>query len=261
VGLGLAALAALLILLPGFCFTYGFGRVSNPASPSTIIDQHVTVALVISLAWAIFAHLIFLAISFEWATWMHVAPPDPSLILPVLAGDTEHADGVKAIESVREHYFPISAYFLAVSAGSKYLGQLANLLWPKAKGGPADWHALLSGDDVDFIVLTSDGKIDDTCYLFTGVLGDFFVGPSGRLERIVLRYAARRAFSGADALIPRGHPLGDGWVEIPGEYLVLNLTEQTTVNVDYFFFEDDDFGPVQGDEDPEEDPAADEVGD
>jgi hypothetical protein len=241
VGFGLAALAALLLLLPGFLFVVGFGRTPSPSSPSTIIDQQVSVGLLIALAWLLFAHPFFLGLACLWA-WVFNAPyPDPSLILPMLAGDTDttHAAAADAISSVRSHYVAICGYFLVASVGSWFLGRWFNEIWPTRTGGPADWSSLLRAKGVDFVVLTVDGKIDDTCYLFTGILRDFFVGPTGRLERVVLSYAARRPFSGEESKIPRGHPLGDGWIEIPGEYFVLNLTEQTTVNVDYYYFGDD----------------------
>lgn len=236
-GLGLSALAAIVVLLPGFAFIIGLGRISSPSAPSTFLDQHVSVGLVLSVVAALLAHTLALPFAAIAAAIFGLGEPDPTKALPLLAGNVQVGNGQADSNALGDHPLAVAIYFSTVTICSWLLGRTVARLFPVARPG---WHQLLrpAEDNVDFVVLTVDGQIDGVCYLFTGIVSDFFIDGSGRLVRVTLSYAARRAFSGPESKIPRGHYLGDGWVEIPGEFLVLSLSETATVNVDYFYIDE-----------------------
>jgi hypothetical protein len=81
---------------------------------------------------------------------------------------------------------------------------------------------------------------------------EFSVGKDGNLERVVLPYAIKKPLppykkKSADGVPPEQAPpdassgpeLNDGWTEIPGEILVLQLKDSKTVNLDYFYEEEE----------------------
>lgn len=234
-GLGLSALAAILLLAPGLAFIVGLGRLASSAGPSTGIDQHVSIALLAATVASLFFHGAALTVASGWCWLFSLPDPDPSQVLALLAGKGD-APGFRAAEaSFSAHPISIAWYFLATTVVAWRVG----LRFSRSVRVRDPWYLLLRPDDpeVDFVVLTVNVQIDDCCHLFTGLLQDFSTSSDGKLERIVLSYAARRRYSGPESVAPRGHPLGNGWIEIPGEFLVINLDPLATINVDYFYID------------------------
>jgi hypothetical protein len=171
------------------------------------------------------------------------------ITLALLSGDLKTAWGKAGVQSLAEFPLRISAYFLTTTAIAWAAGILANRvirLRPRAS-----WAELLRPKEVSFVWLTTEVQLDGTCYLFAGPVQEFSVGRDGNLERVVLPYAIKKPLPPQKKKPTDGAPpeqaqqeassapeLNDGWTEIPGEILVLQLKESKTVNLDYFYEEE-----------------------
>ncbi len=253
-GLGLSALAAMVLLLPGIAFVLSLNRLLNPASPPSPFEQHFSVGLLLAIGAAMVLHLIGLAMAFV-PYWMGMAGrPSPSFALLLLAGDLKAAGAAQALAAVERYPFHIGGYFLLVSALGIAAGQLVNRRFPARLH--ASWADLLdhvdeSGKRPDLAVFTTEVVHGAATWLYSGYLDDYSTDRDGRLERVVLRgYAARRLLAAeeeAELLDDPTYVPPTRWVEIPGEIFVLQMAQARTVNVDFFFdVEDDDAQELAG---------------
>lgn len=236
-GLGLAVISALLFLLPGIAFAFGLTKIHSRSKPSAApFDQHFSPTVVLVVVAAAVAHGLVIAI---WNSALGWSPQvDASQSLPLLAGDLKSPVGELAVRSVAEHPLRIGMYFLALTAAWGWLGKFLNQFIRDRNR--ATWYNLLRpGDDkADFVWLTVDLKLDDSCYLFAGIVREFDVATDGLLTRVVLSDAVRRPLH-CDAKARIAPGTDDGWTEIPGEYLVLQMEHVRTLNVDYIFVEEE----------------------
>jgi hypothetical protein len=239
-GLGLAVLVALVVLLPGIAFVLGATRLHSPSGPSTPFDQHFSVGLITALLASIVFHTLALSVCLFFAKLGLTTSTDPAQVLPLLAGDVQSPLAGQSIESVRNNAIEIGLYFSLVTVFAWLGGKVFNRALPKRR--TASWYDLLkpSADNPDFVVITVDLKLDSECYLFSGVVREFSVGRTGMLERVVLVYATRRTLHTRATPSAGMNVLEGGWIEIPGEYLVLQMQDARTINVDYFYMDSEE---------------------
>ncbi|WP_256776793.1 MULTISPECIES: hypothetical protein [unclassified Stenotrophomonas] len=194
--------------------------------------------------------------------WPSSHRPDLLSVIQLLGGHT--APAAAAPRALSEHPFCVGGYVVACTALMWGLGKFVNRRMTKKD--PADWYQLLRPADVDFVVLTADFTMGGQVILFKGVVLEFRTSRSGDLERVVLGIAARKPLAIAGLPPPEAHPeevdknddddagrsLGHGWIEIPGEKVVLQMRDAKSVNLDYFWA---DYNP------PEPEPEGDGDGD
>jgi len=246
-GLGLSALTALLLLLPGIAFVFGLARLWSPSSRRSPFEQQFSAGLLIAIAAALVLHA--LGITLAQAThamgWSHA--PAPSYALILLAGDLKAAGAADALQSIESHSLRVAVYMVTIIAIGLQAGRYANRFLPAQMR--AEWAALLeapigAGSAGGFAVLTTDVVHGDSVWLYSGYLDDFMVDREGRLDRVVFRgFAARRRFDDEAVAEPVDDPTfvpRERWTEIPGEIFVLQMAHARTVNVDYFFEDDDE---------------------
>lgn len=246
-GLGLSALTALLLLLPGIAFVFGLNRVLSPASPPSPFAQHFSVELIFAIFAAVFLHLLGVALVHGMALLGWSSFPAAAHALLLLAGDLKAPAASAALRGVENHPIGIGFYFLLLTLAGYGLGRLVNRLVPRRSH--SDWAELLSGrfenadGQIAFVVLTTEVFHGDATWLYSGYLDDYLVDREGRLERVVFRgYAARRLLRADEADEPQDDPTfvaPPRWTEIPGEIFVLQMSNARTINVDYFFEEED----------------------
>lgn len=103
--------------------------------------------------------------------------------------------------------------------------------------------------------LTTDMQIGGVAHLFAGMLKDFKVSADGELERVVLIGAVRRTLkrpSQEEMNSGEESYQSGGWIPIPGEYVILKMSSSNTVNVDYWYLEEEKPDP-EADEDESSD--------
>lgn len=235
-GLSLGVLTALLVLLPGIAFAFGLTKLHAPGKPTPKpFDQYFSPLLILVLIAAIVLHGLWMVVWNLWSGWTGLLV-DPGQVLPVLAGDVKAPAGDAVIHSLSAYPLRIGFYFLSITLFGFVAGKFSNRFFRDRHS--ATWYSLLHPKDADFIWLTADIKLDSECYLIAGIVDEFNVSPDGKLERVVLRAATRRPLHCDQAARER---LGtvDGWTSIPGEFIVLQMEHARTINVDYFYINED----------------------
>lgn len=243
-GLTLAVLVGLLALMPGAAFVFGLTRLHSPTSPTTTLDQHFSVGLLVALLSALVVHGLAIAL----LRWCPVPQPELSYALALLGGDLELAAAKDAVASVSEYPVRIATYFVLSTMLAFAAGRALNGALPVRR--TASWYELLKPDGWDFVVITADIELNGSCYLFSGVVSEFSISKCGNLERVVLVYAGKKFLSEAGKDSPPtvsgdggAKDLGHGWVEIPGEFMVLKMAHALTINCDYFTLDGSDSVP------------------
>lgn len=234
-GLSLSVLVALCFLLPGMASVLGYSRLHSPDSPPTALDSHLSFGLIIALASALVLHATWF-VGIEAITLLAGWPtPSVSQFVALLSGSPDqNPEFGKALESLQRYPMRITGYFLTIGVIAWHLGRMLNRrMRPNAS---ASWYDLLHPNDPDFVWLTLDVHLDGTCFLFAGIARQISVDKTGTLERVVLANALKRPLH-PDANAKRATP-SDRWVEIPGEFVVVQAKDITTVNVDYLYLED-----------------------
>jgi hypothetical protein len=75
------------------------------------------------------------------------------------------------------------------------------------------------------------------CYVVRGFVSDFFVKPTGELDRIVLEFADRRPLEADRDVSATDAP--ERYYQIEGDSFVLRYSEAITLNVQYVKFGDE----------------------
>ncbi|KAB8315367.1 hypothetical protein SD81_032515 [Tolypothrix campylonemoides VB511288] len=249
-GLGLSALTALLLLLPGVAFVYGLNRLLSPNRPPTALDQHFSFGFIAALAAATALHLVGLLLGYAAAAVFAGPAPVPAHALVMLAGQVDGVDAEAALRGVADHPFRVGAYFLGLSALGFAAGRATDR-W-LAPREPAVWNDLLgrqAGTDVEFVVLTAEVTHAGRAYLYTGFLSEYRVARDGVLERVVFRGNVARRPLESDAHASTALAT---WTPIPGEAFVLQMRDVRTVNIDIYYAveegpDDDDDAVLDGD--------------
>jgi hypothetical protein len=228
----------LIYVLPGILFVFGLTRLFSPKEPSPF-DGQISTGIALAIPAALLMHVIWLGIAHLLALWPGLPKPQVSDALTLLLGDSRSNPTTDAIASAARHWFWIGAYFLTLFVFSFSTGKFANTRLKARRR--ADWFDLLS-KKADMIWLTTDMEIGGVAYLFAGMLHDFKLSPDGELERVVLLGTVRRTLkrpSEQDMAVADENYQDGGWVPIPGEYVVLKMSATNTVNLDYWYLEED----------------------
>lgn len=230
-GLSLSVLIALVLILPGAAFVFGLTRLYSPKSPSTMLDEHVSVGLALLVLATLLIHSTWYSVIAASMAQFGWPRPDVSQLFALLGGDVTSELGLASLSSLRDYPARIAWYFISVTALAWIAGKSLNRQIRKKES--ASWHDLLRPDGVEFVWLTTDVELGDQCFLFAGPVKQFSIAKDGSLERVVLAYAVKKPLNqGIDS---EGVIVTDGWTEVPGEFLVLQMVEARTINVDYFF--------------------------
>lgn len=259
-GLSLSVLIALVLLLPGAAFVFAVTRLHSPTAPSTGLEQQLSLSLAVALLAAIVAHVVGLLV-LQAVVWLvpSLHRPDLVAVIQLLGGHTSPA-AAQAPRALGEHPVCIGAYICLVTAAMWFAGKRANKMLQDRE--QADWFRLLRPEGVDMVVLTADFVMGGQTVLYKGIVKEFRIAKTGDLERVVLVIAGRKPLAAASLPVPvngavdadqptlteeqqePARSLGHGWVEIPGEAVVLQMKDAKTVNLDYFWTPDAAAGNV-----------------
>jgi len=213
------------------------GQRANDAPLGETVLQGVAFAAVLHLIWLGAARL------FGWV---------PSLRDVLLLIGTDSFAQSLAIERVAAHQYAVFAYFLtillgpmALAPGVRRFAERHGWHLPESRlfrifGIDAPWYYLLrvhaaqqGADALVAAVVNFGGR----CYVVRGFVADFFVTPSGELDRIVLEFADRRALEADRAAGDAEEP--ERYYQIEGDSFVLRYSESITLNVQYVKFGDE----------------------
>lgn len=240
-GLSLSVLVALYLLLPGIAFYFALSRLHRSNKPSTALDQQVSVGLAIS----VFASVVLQAAGYSIAELLHYAiayipSPDPGSTLLLLSGTVTGPLGARAIAAAASTPGLLAIYVVLLT----FAGARAGRSWNKRfrRSRDADYYELLHKAGVAFTVVTVDVQIGSNCFLYSGIAVEFSTTSDGSLARVVLEGTLRKPHP-YEAPVPPDE--NNGWVDIPGEFCVLQLKSCNTVNVDYWYT-DEDGGSLPG---------------
>lgn len=228
-GLSLSVLVGLVIILPGAAFVFGLSRLHSPTTPTTVLDQHLSVGLAITVLATIALHAGWLALFRTVCVNFDLPLPSVAHALALMSGDTTTDVAKAASAGVSDNPVRIAAYFITLTIFAWYSGKAANRRWRSKPN--ASWFELLRPKGAVFVWLTADLQIGSQCYLYAGVVDQFSIAKDGRLERVVLEHAVRRPMQ--RSVTNDGEAVG--WDQIAGEFCVLQMTTANTINLDYFF--------------------------
>lgn len=248
-------LFALVLLLPGFILRFSYARGSwgwaSPASMRRLSDD-----LAFGVVFAIVLHSCWL-----WFVSALGYAPDPRAVLAWMGGTFGPNNALlpEVLDALSGNYGAIAGYFLSLMLVAWILGHLAHRtvrglrLDHRTKLFRFDnfWYYMLRGEVLLFRENTSeeveqpDGVYlsavvthSSKSYLYRGLVYDFTFDEKGVLDTIVLTDAHRRELS-QDQPPPGGVPIpheeDPRYYDIRGEYLVLQYSKITTLNLDYFW--------------------------
>lgn len=244
-GFSLSVLVALTVLMPGAAFVFGLSRLHSPTSPTTMLDQHISLGLLLTVLTAFLGHGVAIYLLGLLSALWDFPAVDVAQVAALLAGDVKEESGTAALDSLRLYPARIALYFSSLTVLMWRAGKWTNTRLKSRK--TASWFDLLRPAGASFVVITTDLQLDGQCFLYSGVVKEFSVAKSGNLERLVLAFSARKPLSKAGVPVVEdgeevGSPksLGHGWLEIPGEFVVLQMTAAQTINLDYFFEDEEE---------------------
>jgi uncharacterized protein DUF6338 len=231
----LSAVVVFLLLAPGFAFRSRYRRIERTsldyAPFGEVVLHGVVFAAVFHLVWLAAARL------FGWV-------PNLGDLLLLLASDPNSQ--AEAIRRVGAHQYAVFLYFLTILFAPFFLAPALRRLaesrgWnlPESRlyrffGIEAPWYYLLrvqaARRDADALV-AAVVNFGGRCYVVRGFVADFFVSPTGELDRIVLELADRRPLE-ADPQGQGGEP-DPQYYSIEGDFFVLRYSEAITLNVQY----------------------------
>jgi hypothetical protein len=259
-------LFALVLLLPGFILRFSYARGSwgwaSPASMRRLSDDlafGVVFSIVLHSTWL----LVVSALGFE---------ADPRAILAWMGGNFGPNNALlpEVLEALRGNYQAMAGYFLSLFVVAWMLGHLAhrvvrrlrldhrtklfrfNNFWYYMLRGEVLLFAENSSEEVeqpDGVYLSAVVTHSSKSYLYRGLVYDFTFDETGALDTIVLTDAHRRELA-QDAASQDGLPIphedDPRYYDIRGEYLILQYTSITTLNLDYFWLTEAPEGVAAG---------------
>lgn len=248
------AFAIFLLLLPGAVARYSYSRGSwgwsSPTSMKSVLDEAayaVFFSILLNSAWVIASGLIG-------------KPIDLRILISLLAPGSSEASDATA-NAVGSDLPYVLLYFGSLLPLSAVLGYFAHVL---VRARQLDhrfrvlrfnnyWYYLLTGEmalfpnskmglpKVDGVYLSAVVDCQIGSVLYRGIVKDFTFDSSGRLDTILLIEAERRLL--AEDYRPEGRAEGAGadgrYYSIVGDLFVLKYVEIKTLNLDYFYFEDE----------------------
>lgn len=249
------ALLIFLLALPGLILRYtysrGFFRDKSPVSFRPITDE-IGYSVVIAASLHLVACVVVTNIGFSInlrAAWI--------LLTGSYGKDNQDFDA--AIGAFTEFPLEVCFYFLALFAFSALLGYSIHFLIRKCHLDLKyqslrfrnEWFYLLTGEilqydeeeedrrAVDGTYLSGIVHQGDKCYLYRGIVQDFYFDYQGNLDRVVLVAAQRREI-GADRTTQERTERPDEdprYYNIEGKYFIIRYSEIKTMNINYFRLE------------------------
>jgi hypothetical protein len=265
--LALPALIIFALLLPGIIYRYTYARGpwswANPTSLRTISDE-----LAYSVILAVGLHSVWVSLSRALGYYVDFAAliaflsgnfgKDSSLLLPSIAAFAAHQASV-------------ATYFLSIYAGSATLGILSHAvvrltgldLRTRSLRFENQWYYLLTGEVLGFANGIPFDQLPSGVYvsaiidqgkesiLYWGIVEDFSFDAEGELDRLILSLAHRRPLHSdrestdptrtmpIDSRIPNRPDEDERYYEIRGDYLVIRYADVRTINLEYFWVEEE----------------------
>ena len=253
-----------MLILPGALYRYGYARGpwgwESAISIRTFSDE-----LAYSAIAAVGLHCFWLAIvsllgySADFAAWISLLSGNfgkDSYLLVTVA--REGAD----------HGFAIATYFWSLFGFAGALGILAHVavrfwhldLWTTWFRFENYWYYLLRGEILGFNVPRAEVKLPDGVYvsavveqakesfLYWGILYNFGLNSNGELDRLLLVLAHRRPLSKdrhlGQSLDETSGLVDERFYEIRGDFLLVRYDQVKTLNLDYFWLEEDETVPA-----------------
>lgn len=253
--IALPAFVAFLLLLPGFIFRARFKlaeRTSLDFSPFGRVAAD-------AILWAIFAHLLWLFLSF----FIFSQRFEPAVLLKLLSSAPTSQS--EAISAVGRDVGWIASYFgslflAALVAPGVLRSQIAKHRLDRGTARfssifrfhDAPWYYLLTGADFsqeekpDLIMISAIVEVAKDAVLYVGVLDDFFFDSDGNLDRLILQSVARRPLSAdKNTASPEGSATDERFYDIDGDSFVLRYQDVKTLNVQYVKLTTAESGPEQ----------------
>jgi hypothetical protein len=248
------ALLAFVFLLPGIILRFSYARGSwgwsSPISMRRLSDDFAYGAV-----FSIALHTLWLGL----ASLLGFRP-DLKSVLALMAGNFGPNNEFlpAALEAFSANFPRIAGYFLTIYAASAILGHLGHRLvrairldhktklfrfnnyWFYMLRGEVLLFAENSAEEVeepDGVYLSAVVSQSSKSYLYRGLVCDFTFDEDGKLDTIVLADAHRRDLmeDAADDGIPVHHDEDPRYYDIKGDYLILQYSRITTLNLDYFW--------------------------
>ena len=233
----LPAILLFLIVLPGFLFRTRFKRAEQTSLDYSPFGRVVAEGFL----WAFALHLVWVTIAHGFGQSVH-----PATLVGLLSSSPELQ--AEAARDVSASASPLVVYFATLYAFATLLPtalRAAISHWRLDRSearlsglfrfNDAPWYYLLTGADFepdeepDYIAVAAIVDVAGTAYLYVGILADFFFGPDGQLDRMVLESVARRPMAR-----DKGDADEDRFYDVEGDYFVIRYAEVITLNVKYF---------------------------
>lgn len=251
-GLSLSVLITIILLLPGAAFVFAAPRLHNQSKPAGPLDQYVSFNLALMICVSAGLHALFYWLRVHKVEAHGGLVPDLHAAFALLAGAIDKPDGIRAINQIQQHPVAIPAYLFGLTS----LGWSLGVVWNRVvldEQDHASWYDLLRPEDVAFVWLTAEIAIGKETYLYAGKVDDFHLSKDGALDRVSLVGALRKKMDFVDGRSD-GTPL-NGWQAIPGELCVIQLKNNNTINLDYWFL-GEGTGETEADPVPDDDDDA-----
>lgn len=235
----LPAILLFVIVLPGFLFRSRLKRAEQTSLDYSPFGRIVTE----SFLWAFALHLVWIAIARIAGEVVHT-----DTLVGLFSSSPELQ--VAATHDVSRSAPRIVAYFASLYAFAFVVPtalRAAISHWRLDRSDArfssifrfdqAPWYYILTGadfepgDEPDYIAIAAIVEVAGTAYLYVGLLADFFFGPDGQLDRMVLESVARRPMA-RDKNVDEAD--GNRFYDVEGDYFVIRYSEVVTLNVKYF---------------------------
>lgn len=245
-GLVLSALVLFCLLIPGFIFQFRYYRsAAEKWTTSDNINTTTPRALLIAVLFSLPMHAVWgFLISWIDSFWIPIGRINFNDLILLLTGNVLPNGSSTFLQLNHLLLWKITAYLSSQAWVAFLLGNLAattaeSIGWNKlvalgARG--AFWHRTLGfpESDPDGIVVSLAVPVCGTTYLYYGLLHEYELDVDGNLQRVVLQAAGRRALAADKNTEP---------YFIPGEYFIVNCRNVDTVDIDYFWLDDDAEAP------------------
>lgn len=235
------ALIIFLLLLPGFIFHSFFYTEGNtlldyqPFSRKTILCFIFNFSL--HFLWIFFIWLFGYTINFE--------------VLISLLATQQNSYFHIALEIISLHILSISSYFFSLYIFSGLFAYWAGKLIRKYKLDKtikflrieSSWYYFFEGYDCknkpNAVSVSATIEQGNECYLYEGILVDFFLDNKGEPERLVLASARRRLLEDDKLESDKKNTENNKnrFYSIDSDYFVLKYAELKTLNLVYLNFE------------------------
>jgi hypothetical protein len=224
----------LALIIPGFIFLNSYEKVEN----TTIEKKPFDVSSSLAFFYALMLHAFLITVM----TLLTDTVVNYEICLKLLTGTKTLPAADLAI--VKDSALPIFLYFASAYLLSFIFGKLVQkvifALNPYKSSKYAfdtPWYYELKGklsetQNAQLIKISCLVDSNDGAFLYYGVLEDFYLDSSGKLNRLVLSGAMRRALNQDESSEP---DTSARFYEIKGDRLILKYEDVKNVNIEYLY--------------------------